>query len=599
MDTPISVLLVDDEPGIVELGRILLERDGNMKIATAVSVDEAVSLIRSQDFDVVVSDYDMPGKNGIEIVRSLQEMDKDIPIIIFTGKGNEEIAIEALNSGVSMYLRKGEASRNQFSMLREKILDIAHANWIEKMLLKKGKMLRRQLYPVEPMLDDCQSGEEGLVAARNAQGFQFATEGKNREALKVFDSILDINPRDLPAIINKGVCQGRIGMIEDEIHQYQTALSIDPDLAIVWFNKGIAFYQAGNFERAKSSLARTFKIKPEMILLLEGQDRKIKGGRKILITGVGGASGQVLAKFFRNNTSHIVIGVDANPNAPGQIFCHEFFTVPFASDPAFIRVIRELCCNQAIDALFCTVDEELALVAANREDLPCHVLLSDSDAITACLDKWICMETLSDNRIPCAKTRLIEGVTYDELESVLGLPFIIKPRVGRGSRGVRLIRNRTEYDVLYTESAEFGTGVIAQEYLPGLEYTIDILLDAKGKYAISVPRERILTDSGVSTVGRTIHDPVLQEMARSASETMQLHFIVNVQAKRDSAGNPKIIEINPRPSGTLSLSIASSVGMPEIALEFSDGICVESIAPIIYIPGMTMFRYWEENFHQE
>jgi hypothetical protein len=39
--------------------------------------------------------------------------------------------------------------------------------------------------------------------------------------------------------------------------------------------------------------------------------------------------------------------------------------------------------------------------------------------------------------------------------------------------------------------------------------------------------------------------------------------------------------------------------MPEIALDFSDGISVESIAPIIYIPGMTMFRYWEENFHQE
>lgn len=598
MDTPISVLLVDDEPAIVRLGRILLERGGNMQIATATSVDEAVSLLRSRDFDVVVSDYDMPGLTGIDLMRSLKEMDRDIPIIIFTGKGNEEIAIEALNSGVSLYLRKGEEPKSQFSMLRQKILEIARVRWVDKLLEDKGRVLERQFHPADPLPDISPSEEERMIATWNTQGLQFASEGRNREALKVYDGILKIDPRNIPAMINKGVCLGRLGRIEDEIRQYEDALSLDPEIAIAWYNKGIAYNRAGNMKGARSSLARSFRIEPEMVVLLEGQGGTGKGGRTVLITGVGGASGQVLAKFFRNRTNHHVIGVDANPHAPGQIFCHEFYPVPFASDPSFIGAIRDLCADHAVDALFSTVDEELAQVAAHRDELPCRVLLSDVDAINACLDKAVCMETLIHAGIPCAQTRVPGDMMHDELVADLGSPFIVKPRVGRGSRGVYLVRNQKEYDVA-REVHRFGPGVIAQEYLPGPEYTIDVLLDAKGRHAISVPRERILTDSGVSTVGRTIHDPALQALARSAAETMRLRYIVNVQAKRDPAGNPKIIEINPRPSGTLSLSIASSVGMPEIALDFSEGIDVESIPPIIYIPGMTMFRYWEENFQQE
>ena len=127
----ISVLLVDDEPEVAEISRIFLEKNGNMKISTATSVSEALELLKQGEFDVVVSDYEMPGMNGIDLIRSLNTMDRDIPIIIFTGRGSEEIAIEALNSGVSLYLKKGGDPKTQFEALRNKILELAQRKWVE------------------------------------------------------------------------------------------------------------------------------------------------------------------------------------------------------------------------------------------------------------------------------------------------------------------------------------------------------------------------------------------------------------------------------------------------------------------------------------
>jgi len=117
----ISVLLVDDEPGLLELGTIFLEKTGEFSIATAPSAQNALEMMESARYDAIVSDYQMPGMDGIEFLKTIRSRDDITPFIIFTGKGREEVAIEALNAGADFYLQKGGNPKAQFAELANKI----------------------------------------------------------------------------------------------------------------------------------------------------------------------------------------------------------------------------------------------------------------------------------------------------------------------------------------------------------------------------------------------------------------------------------------------------------------------------------------------
>ncbi len=78
----------------------------NASVASAFSVQEAIKKIAEEKFDVIVSDFEMPIKNGLEFLKELKTRNIDIPFILFTGKGREEIAIQALNLGAAGYINK-------------------------------------------------------------------------------------------------------------------------------------------------------------------------------------------------------------------------------------------------------------------------------------------------------------------------------------------------------------------------------------------------------------------------------------------------------------------------------------------------------------
>ena len=121
----ISVLLVEDEPEVLELTRLFLERDTELTVDACLSVKEALKKLNHKIYNVIVSDYYMPEINGIQLLKTLKFQGIDTPLIIFTGKGGEEIAIEALNSGAAFYLQKSENPRFQFAKLRRMIYEAA------------------------------------------------------------------------------------------------------------------------------------------------------------------------------------------------------------------------------------------------------------------------------------------------------------------------------------------------------------------------------------------------------------------------------------------------------------------------------------------
>ena len=118
----IRVLYVDDEPELLEIGKLYLEESGDISVTTIESAPEALALIKKERFDAVISDYQMPVMDGIVLLKRVRSEGSKIPFIIFTGKGREEIVIEALNSGADFYLQKGGDPTPQFAELRHKLL---------------------------------------------------------------------------------------------------------------------------------------------------------------------------------------------------------------------------------------------------------------------------------------------------------------------------------------------------------------------------------------------------------------------------------------------------------------------------------------------
>ncbi len=103
----IRVLHVDDDAPLREILKlILLDLDGGFEIDQASCVEEALNKLAVGSYDVVVSDYEMPQKNGLQFLTELRQQKNDIPFILFTGKGREEVAVKALNLGADGYYNK-------------------------------------------------------------------------------------------------------------------------------------------------------------------------------------------------------------------------------------------------------------------------------------------------------------------------------------------------------------------------------------------------------------------------------------------------------------------------------------------------------------
>ncbi len=117
----IEVLHVDDDQGIGSLTREYLERVGTeMTVVTEDGGKPALDRLSETAFDCIVSDYDMPGMDGLEFLEAVRDREPKLPFILFTGKGSEDIASEAISAGVTDYLQKGVGT-GQYELLANRI----------------------------------------------------------------------------------------------------------------------------------------------------------------------------------------------------------------------------------------------------------------------------------------------------------------------------------------------------------------------------------------------------------------------------------------------------------------------------------------------
>ncbi|WP_292370985.1 PAS domain S-box protein [Methanoregula sp. UBA64] len=138
----IHALYVDDEPELLEVGKLFLERSHDIAIDTDLSAKDALARARIGRYDAIISDYQMPEMNGIALLKQIRSSGQRIPFILFTGRGREEVVIEALNNGADYYIQKGGNTCAQFAELRNMLIQAVGRRRIEAELKQSEERYR-------------------------------------------------------------------------------------------------------------------------------------------------------------------------------------------------------------------------------------------------------------------------------------------------------------------------------------------------------------------------------------------------------------------------------------------------------------------------
>jgi PAS domain S-box-containing protein len=128
----IHVLHVDDDIDFAEMATAFIERkDERFETETASSPSDGLTHLTDSAFDCVISDYDMPHQDGIEFLKTVREEYPELPFILYTGKGSEEVASDAISAGATDYIQK-ETGTDHFSVLANRVKTLVERTRAER-----------------------------------------------------------------------------------------------------------------------------------------------------------------------------------------------------------------------------------------------------------------------------------------------------------------------------------------------------------------------------------------------------------------------------------------------------------------------------------
>lgn len=283
---------------------------------------------------------------------------------------------------------------------------------------------------------------------------------------------------------------------------------------------------------------------------------------KILVTGIGGPAGINIVRLLKERSDVEVTGCDVDATAAGQFFVEHFIIAPFVRDAATYKEWMIETVNEGgFDIVIPTVGEELEVLATFVSEVNAYVSLSPLSTLSLCADKHVAYEWVKEH-LPeyAAASILLKDWTPDWKDYA---DFFIKPRSGRGGRGCKVI---TKEELVWLKEHESNLeDFVVMECLPGTEWTIDVYVAKNDEVVYCIPRERLGLAGGISIKGRTTRQPLVLEATKLLLSKLDISGPVCVQFKADSAGIPRFVEINPRLSGGLMISVAGGID-PVVAL---------------------------------
>lgn len=292
---------------------------------------------------------------------------------------------------------------------------------------------------------------------------------------------------------------------------------------------------------------------------------------RVMITGTGGAAGPGVLRLLEDPNLELW-AADPDPMSPGLYLverCRRLILPP-ATDPDFVERLVAACRRHEIDVVVPTGDDELAVLSRRQEDLfdaGITVVMNPAHAVDFSLDKFMLARLCGDD-VLTPRTELLTQDTEP------WFPAFVKPRVGSGSHGARLVEEPGDLAHVPRDGS-----YIIQEFLPGDEYSVDVLVRRDGVVVCVVPRTRDRVDAGVAVASRTLHDRAMIEAATTVVRQLGVRGVANVQLRRNSKGRPALLEVNPGMSGSLVVTAAAGANLAKLALADALGLEIPERVP--------------------
>jgi len=305
---------------------------------------------------------------------------------------------------------------------------------------------------------------------------------------------------------------------------------------------------------------------------------------RVLVTGAGGAAGVSVIRALRD-AGHYVIAVDADRQAVGLLLADEGHAVPRYDDPTYLAALIRIATVYEAQALICTVAEEYLVLSTATEYLEeagLRTLMPSIETVRTCVDKWLFAQAMEAAALPVPAT-VLGG------EGEVAGPWIVKPRNGRGSRDVHAVSTKKQL----AAALALTPAPIVQTQVVGREFTADALVYPAGELCGVAPRWRLATKGGISTLGATFDDHVVNDVVGRVLKTIGHVGPANVQGFVTDDGSVVIVEVNPRFSGGLPLSLHAGA---DLVGEYLRAIMGREPRPerLVVRPGVTMFRHFDE-----
>ena len=276
-----------------------------------------------------------------------------------------------------------------------------------------------------------------------------------------------------------------------------------------------------------------------------------------------------------------IVASDSNPFSAGFFMSDAYEVLPEIDSKLYITRLLEIVTKHKINVLMPSSGYDIYQYSANKEKLlklGALPVVSDIKTMKICRDKIQTFDYLS-------KKFELPFTTLD-YKKVKGFPLIAKPRYGKGSKGIVKINNENELKYVRFNSEN----LIFQEYLPGTEYTIDVLSDMECEPILAVPRIRVETRAGISTVGTIVKDENISETCKSIAKYLKIRGPCCIQMKESNDGILKIVEVNPRMGGGTIFAALAGANFPAMILDMVNGKKLK----IPKISEVTVVRYFEE-----
>jgi carbamoyl-phosphate synthase large subunit len=278
-----------------------------------------------------------------------------------------------------------------------------------------------------------------------------------------------------------------------------------------------------------------------------------------------------------------IVASDSNPISAGFFMSDAHEVLPEIDSKLYVSRLFDIVEKHKIEILMPSSGYDIYQYSDNKEKLlklGALPVVSDKKTMERCRDKMQTFNYLS-------KKFDLPFTTLD-YKKTSRFPLIAKPRYGKGSKGLVKIDNEKELE--YVQTKKDKDNLIFQEYLPGTEYTIDVLSDLQCEPIIAVPRIRLETKAGISTMGKIVKDENISDTCKSIAKWLKIRGPCCIQMKESKEGILKIVEVNPRMGGGTFFTTLAGANFPAMILDMVNGKKLK----IPKISEITIVRYFEE-----